>query len=129
MGKWHLGFERWESTPTYRGFNTFYGYYSGSIGYASKLATTGDVDLHDQEKLVTDQGELNTHLTTLLQQKVEAAIAAHAADYFAPAGVPLFLYYAPQVGGVCVCMCVCQCVCVLLLFLYFPETRHEGRLH
>ena len=29
MGKWHLGYHKWEYTPTYRGFDTFYGFYNG----------------------------------------------------------------------------------------------------
>jgi arylsulfatase A-like enzyme len=96
VGKWHLGYHDWESTPTYRGFDSFYGYYEGSIGYESKRSMAEDFDLHVQEELVTDEDEKGTHLTLLLQQKVEAVIASHAEE-FGPSGVPLFLYYAPQV--------------------------------
>jgi len=95
IGKWHLGMERWEYTPRYRGFDEFYGYYGGSISYESMISQQGHFDLHDQEVLVTDALERSTHLTLLLQQKVDAAIATHASDY-APSSVPLFLYYAPQ---------------------------------
>ena len=27
IGKWHAGFYKWSYTPTYRGFQSFYGYY------------------------------------------------------------------------------------------------------
>lgn len=33
IGKWHLGFFQREYTPTYRGFDSFFGYYNGLIDY------------------------------------------------------------------------------------------------
>eukprot|EP01084_Bolivina_argentea_P127821 226022_1 len=33
IGKWHLGFQAWEYTPTYRGFDTFYGFYNAWTDY------------------------------------------------------------------------------------------------
>ena len=95
----HLGMQNWIYTPTYRGFDTFYGYYTGSVGYQSKRGVGGFFDLHDQERLVSNPTEVSsgTHLTLLLQDKVEGIIAQHAAAS-SSTGQPLFLLYAPQSG-------------------------------
>lgn len=37
VGKWHVGFYTWKHTPTFRGFDSFYGIYTGSGGYYSHL--------------------------------------------------------------------------------------------
>jgi len=94
VGKWSLGFQDWDYYPTYRGFDTFYGYLHGAgLGYYSKNNSLGWLDLHDNEVLVTDAEDLELHLTTLLQLKVEGIIEKHATNF---PGVPLFLYYAMQ---------------------------------
>merc|ERR1719162_2137396 len=33
IGKWHLGFQSWEYTPTYRGFDSYYGYWNAFADY------------------------------------------------------------------------------------------------
>ncbi|XP_041367682.1 arylsulfatase I-like [Gigantopelta aegis] len=42
VGKWHLGFCNWKYTPTYRGFDSFLGFYSGSEDYYSHMRAQGD---------------------------------------------------------------------------------------
>lgn len=80
--------------PTYRGFDSFYGYYNGFMDYYSK-AYSDYLDLHDGASLVTDTTELSTdlHSALLFQSKAEAVINDHAAEY---PDTPLFLYYSMQ---------------------------------
>eukprot|EP00484_Ammonia_sp_Unknown_P016451 CAMPEP_0197034286 /NCGR_PEP_ID=MMETSP1384-20130603/12442_1 /TAXON_ID=29189 /ORGANISM="Ammonia sp." /LENGTH=634 /DNA_ID=CAMNT_0042464193 /DNA_START=33 /DNA_END=1934 /DNA_ORIENTATION=+ len=33
IGKWHLGYQAYEYTPVYRGFDSFYGFYNGGADY------------------------------------------------------------------------------------------------
>lgn len=33
VGKWHLGFYTWKHTPTFRGFNSYLGFYTGGQYY------------------------------------------------------------------------------------------------
>ena len=51
VGKWHLGFTSWQHCPTFRGFESFYGYYNCAEDYFThsvpgRNATYG-LDFHD----------------------------------------------------------------------------------
>ena len=39
--KWHMGFYAWDFTPTFRGFQSYLGYYGGGEGYFSHSAGAG----------------------------------------------------------------------------------------
>lgn len=57
IGKWHLGFQSWEYTPTYRGFDTFHGYYNFMSTYFTHTFRSSDMeyfDLRSNEEPVTD---------------------------------------------------------------------------
>jgi len=53
IGKWHLGFYNWDSTPTYRGFDTFYGFFSGGEDHYTHMQSHF-LDFRDNKEIVRD---------------------------------------------------------------------------
>lgn len=94
VGKWHVGYSSVSRTPTYRGFDYFYGYYNGFIDYYTK-EYSGDLDLSENTSLVTDPNELSDslHAAILFETKVEKLLDSHSATYN---DQPFFLYYSLQ---------------------------------
>jgi len=97
IGKWHLGLQNWESTPTFRGFRSFYGFYNGGEDYYSHVTNKGydmrrDTEPHcgaDCSQVAWDaKGIYSTFLFT-----TEAVKVVEAHD---PKKEPLFLYLAYQ---------------------------------
>ena len=93
VGKWHLGMYKWEYTPTYRGFDSFYGYYEGAEDYFNhtRAATKKckGIDFRNNTKPVTDrEGNYSTNLFT---EAIEQAINEHDSEKG-----PFFIYAAYQ---------------------------------
>jgi arylsulfatase B/arylsulfatase I/J len=94
VGKWHVGYSSVSRTPTYRGFDYFYGFYNGFIDYWSK-EYSGYLDLSEGTTLVTDADETDKslHSAYLFEEKAENAIKDHFYNYN---DQPFFMYYAAQ---------------------------------
>uniref|UniRef100_A0A7S4AU34 Sulfatase N-terminal domain-containing protein n=1 Tax=Pseudo-nitzschia australis TaxID=44445 RepID=A0A7S4AU34_9STRA len=113
VGKWHLGHSSWDQTPTFRGFDSFFGFYMGGQDYFSHKSL-GALDLHfDKEPrcgqgcsevVFNERGNYSTHVFTREAiSVVKNHHLANTAEATAEPGTaaqsqssPLFLYLAYQ---------------------------------
>lgn len=88
IGKWHLGFCNWRYTPTYRGFDSFYGYYNAKEDYFTHMAHLDGYDFRDNTQV--DWTARGHYSTWLLAERAIRIIRDHEPSQ------PLFMYLAFQ---------------------------------
>ncbi|XP_078346473.1 arylsulfatase B-like isoform X1 [Oculina patagonica] len=91
IGKWHLGFFKSEYIPTSRGFDSFFGFWSGKKDYWDHAQAEDGfwgLDLHNNTTPVWN--EWGNYGTDLFGQKAVEVINAHNTSE------PMFMYLAHQ---------------------------------
>jgi len=100
VGKWHIGHADWRMTPTFRGFETFFGFYLGGEDYFTHRNQAG-YDLRNDTKefcgkgcsqLPDERGNYSTHVFT---REAIHVIENHARSTERRSR-PLFLYLGYQ---------------------------------
>lgn len=99
-GKWHLGFYKWGMTPTFRGFESFRGFYSGGEDYFSHTSSGAyDFRLDPSPKCgpgcsQVDSESNGKYSTTVFTTEAVRVVNDH--PWKGAAKQPLFLYLAYQ---------------------------------
>ncbi|XP_068244525.1 arylsulfatase B-like [Palaemon carinicauda] len=103
IGKWHLGFCSWDYTPTKRGFDTFYGFYTAATDYYTHKRSTSLKPTDDYSRKDHIDGFLDLRNNTTPDDTKDGIYSTHLFGSVAEEIVrsreaqdPLFMYLAFQ---------------------------------
>jgi len=85
LGKWHLGFCKADCLPTNRGFDSYYGCWTGAQTYWTHIAGSNGYDWRDYE--TTDKAANGTYMSDLVGERGVQLVEESGDD-------PLFMYVA-----------------------------------
>ncbi|XP_031548695.1 uncharacterized protein LOC116286353 [Actinia tenebrosa] len=94
VGKWQLGFFSKEYTPTYRGFDSFFGFWTSNQDYYKHVSYDGGYGLDLRRDMNVVYNESGVYGTELFAREADKIIEAHAQEQ------PLFIYMAHQAVSV-----------------------------
>lgn len=83
VGKWHLGFCNWRYTPTFRGFDSYLGYYSAAEDYFNHSQTKG---FDFRNNTAVDRDVIGQYSAHVFVDHIEKLIRSHNPSQ------PLFMY-------------------------------------
>ncbi|KAK7507327.1 hypothetical protein BaRGS_00001262 [Batillaria attramentaria] len=87
-GKWHLGFCNWKYTPTYRGFDTFVGFYNAVQDYYTHIGHRHGYDFRHNEKVYYAAN--GTYSANIFTSHIQDVVMSHNDSS------PLFVYLPYQ---------------------------------
>lgn len=91
IGKWHLGFYKREYTPTYRGFDSHYGYWQGVKDYYNHMVhgtITVEIGYDLRRNMEVDWQAAGQYSTELFTREAENVIRNHNTSK------PMFMYFS-----------------------------------
>eukprot|EP01064_Diplonema_japonicum_P011613 TRINITY_DN1900_c4_g1_i1.p1 TRINITY_DN1900_c4_g1~~TRINITY_DN1900_c4_g1_i1.p1 ORF type:complete len:487 (+),score=130.85 TRINITY_DN1900_c4_g1_i1:62-1522(+) len=91
IGKWHIGYSKWEQTPTERGFDHYTGYMQGMGDYYGHNMSIANLNGYDFWNGKTPDAPVGVYSVDAFMQTADKYLAD-----ISKSGTPSFMYFAHQ---------------------------------